>query len=275
MKMPCLLVVRSIGLVGRDATSGETSARIVSHFVHEVRKVNDSMNGCWDKKDSTSGEEPRVGKNDDSRTGRRQTCPVMVCGTASSLDDLDSKWIECFSAYLEVPRLSKDDLRALLSYLLGLTGAELDQAVAQTQNFVLADYFNLRDLARAEFSSKDAVLGDETSSYLAPPPFLQLAYESCGVHFKGSSNDKRTRPDDTHKLNTTEPLQKPVEIQFESLLKLIAVQNRRHAEMSGAPTVPTTSWDDVGGLFEAKRAIIDTITLPRERPELFRGQFFG
>ncbi|KAI8853669.1 P-loop containing nucleoside triphosphate hydrolase protein [Chytridium lagenaria] len=37
----------------------------------------------------------------------------------------------------------------------------------------------------------------------------------------------------------------------------------------GAPKIPKVSWDDVGGLDHVKAAVVDTIQLPLERPELF------
>ena len=37
----------------------------------------------------------------------------------------------------------------------------------------------------------------------------------------------------------------------------------------GAPKIPKVSWEDVGGLYEAKKEILDTIQLPLEQPQLF------
>merc|ERR1719510_2367720 len=36
----------------------------------------------------------------------------------------------------------------------------------------------------------------------------------------------------------------------------------------GAPTIPLVSWEDVGGLQEAKKEILDTILVPLKHPEL-------
>lgn len=41
------------------------------------------------------------------------------------------------------------------------------------------------------------------------------------------------------------------------------------ATSAGAPKIPKTSWNDVGGLFEAKKEILDTIQLPLTHPEMF------
>ena len=37
----------------------------------------------------------------------------------------------------------------------------------------------------------------------------------------------------------------------------------------GAPKIPNVQWDDVGGLADVKKDILDTIQLPLEHPELF------
>jgi peroxin-6 len=51
----------------------------------------------------------------------------------------------------------------------------------------------------------------------------------------------------------------------------IAVEAARKnfADAIGAPKIPNVSWDDVGGLTHVKDAVMETIQLPLERPELF------
>ncbi|XP_025937366.1 peroxisome biogenesis factor 6 [Apteryx rowi] len=41
-----------------------------------------------------------------------------------------------------------------------------------------------------------------------------------------------------------------------------------HSQAAGAPKIPSVSWEDVGGLQEVKKEILDTIQLPLEHPEL-------
>lgn len=42
-----------------------------------------------------------------------------------------------------------------------------------------------------------------------------------------------------------------------------------YADSIGAPKIPNVSWDDVGGLADVKKDILDTIQLPMDHPELF------
>lgn len=44
---------------------------------------------------------------------------------------------------------------------------------------------------------------------------------------------------------------------------------KNFADAIGAPKIPNVSWDDVGGLTHVKDAVMETIQLPLERPELF------
>lgn len=44
---------------------------------------------------------------------------------------------------------------------------------------------------------------------------------------------------------------------------------KNFADSIGAPKIPNVSWDDVGGLENVKDAVMETIQLPLERPELF------
>ncbi|EFR02168.1 peroxisomal biogenesis factor 6 [Nannizzia gypsea CBS 118893] len=44
---------------------------------------------------------------------------------------------------------------------------------------------------------------------------------------------------------------------------------KNFADSIGAPKIPNVTWDDVGGLSNVKDAVMETIQLPLERPELF------
>lgn len=62
--------------------------------------------------------------------------------------------------------------------------------------------------------------------------------------------------------------------QIASVLKCdfeVAVEaaRRNFSDSIGAPKIPNVGWDDVGGLANVKSAVMETIQLPLERPELF------
>jgi len=49
----------------------------------------------------------------------------------------------------------------------------------------------------------------------------------------------------------------------------VEAARKNFADAIGAPKIPNVSWDDVGGLENVKDAVMETIQLPLERPELF------
>ncbi|PYH93781.1 peroxisomal biogenesis factor 6 [Aspergillus ellipticus CBS 707.79] len=49
----------------------------------------------------------------------------------------------------------------------------------------------------------------------------------------------------------------------------VEAARKNFADSIGAPKIPNVSWQDVGGLTNVKDALIETIQLPLERPELF------
>ncbi|PLB52634.1 peroxisome assembly factor-2 [Aspergillus steynii IBT 23096] len=49
----------------------------------------------------------------------------------------------------------------------------------------------------------------------------------------------------------------------------VEAARKNFADSIGAPKIPNVGWDDVGGLTNVKDALVETIQLPLERPELF------
>ncbi|KAH8840895.1 peroxisomal assembly protein [Pyricularia oryzae] len=49
----------------------------------------------------------------------------------------------------------------------------------------------------------------------------------------------------------------------------VEAARKNFADAIGAPKIPSVTWDDVGGLGNVKDAVMETIQLPLERPELF------
>lgn len=49
----------------------------------------------------------------------------------------------------------------------------------------------------------------------------------------------------------------------------VEAARKNFADSIGAPKIPNVGWDDVGGLTNVKDALMETIQLPLERPELF------
>lgn len=55
----------------------------------------------------------------------------------------------------------------------------------------------------------------------------------------------------------------------EDMDKALGDARASYSDSIGAPKIPNVKWEDVGGLADIKKEILETVQLPLERPELF------
>ncbi|ORX84764.1 AAA-domain-containing protein [Anaeromyces robustus] len=70
-------------------------------------------------------------------------------------------------------------------------------------------------------------------------------------------------------INENDIIRAGVIINSEDIDKALEKARADHSDSIGAPKIPKVTWDDVGGLQNVKKDILDTIQLPLEHPELF------
>ncbi|KAJ2208777.1 peroxisomal assembly protein [Coemansia sp. RSA 521] len=70
-------------------------------------------------------------------------------------------------------------------------------------------------------------------------------------------------------LRTRDALLSGLVITNEDLLGALGDARASMSDTLGVPKIPNVKWDDVGGLADAKKDILDTIRLPMEQPHLF------
>ncbi|XP_043203974.1 peroxisome assembly factor 2-like isoform X2 [Amphibalanus amphitrite] len=63
----------------------------------------------------------------------------------------------------------------------------------------------------------------------------------------------------------------PLSLDSQDIQAGLGFVRARQAEVAGSPQIPDTRWQDVGGLGQVKREVVDLIQLPLARPELFAG----
>ncbi|XP_078503362.1 peroxisome biogenesis factor 6 [Lissotriton helveticus] len=165
--------------------------------------------------------------------------PVLVIGTTSRprYVVLDVQTTFLHEVRLEAP--SEEQRRSILQALTASLPLGKDVNLAKlakrTAGFVLGDFCAL--LAHSGRAACSRIQNSSASSQLSE----EEARELCAAGYPIIAEDFNLALDHLHEA---------------------------HAQAVGAPKVPSVQWQDVGGLQDVKREILDTVQLPLEHPEL-------
>ncbi|XP_016847023.2 peroxisome biogenesis factor 6 isoform X2 [Anolis carolinensis] len=165
--------------------------------------------------------------------------PVLVIGTTTKLGDIPTDLQTAFLHEVKIEVPSEEERKAMLSMLtenfpLGKE-VSLTKLARQTAGFVLGDFCALLSL-----SSHAAYTRIQSSSFLGAA-MDEEEHDFCAAGFPLLAEDFVTALDKLH------------EAQSQAI---------------GAPKIPSVFWQDIGGLQDVKKEILDTIQLPLEHPEL-------
>ncbi|XP_015281731.1 PREDICTED: peroxisome biogenesis factor 6 [Gekko japonicus] len=165
--------------------------------------------------------------------------PVLAVGTTSRLADVPADLQTAFLHEVKMEAPTEEQRKAMLSLLTeGLPlGREvsLSKLARQSPGFVLGDF-----CALLSHSSRAACTRIQNSSF---PGGLskEEEHDFCAAGFPLLAEDFSTALDKLHEA---------------------------HSQALGVPKIPSVFWQDVGGLQDVKKEILDTIQLPLEHPEL-------
>nr|XP_056708680.1 peroxisome biogenesis factor 6 isoform X2 [Euleptes europaea] len=165
--------------------------------------------------------------------------PVLVVGTTSRLGHVPADLQTAFLHEVKMEAPSEEQRKAMLSMLTeGLPlGREvsLSKLARQSAGFVLGDF-----CALLSHSSRAACTRIQNSSF---PGGLskEEEHDFCAAGFPLLAEDFSIALDKLHDA---------------------------HSQAVGAPKIPAVFWQDVGGLQDVKKEILDTVQLPLEHPEL-------
>ncbi|KAM6128219.1 LOW QUALITY PROTEIN: peroxisome biogenesis factor 6 [Pterocles gutturalis] len=162
--------------------------------------------------------------------------PVLVIGTTCKPQDVPA---DVQTAFLHEVKIdpSEEQRRSMLSVLtasLPLGKEELSKLARRTAGFVLGDF-----CALLSHSSRAACTRIQALSF--PGGLSEEAERDFCTAGSRCLEDFSVALDQLHDA---------------------------HSQAVGAPKIPSVSWQDVGGLQEVKKEILDTIQLPLEHPEL-------
>uniref|UniRef100_A0A8C3DMA1 Peroxisomal ATPase PEX6 n=1 Tax=Corvus moneduloides TaxID=1196302 RepID=A0A8C3DMA1_CORMO len=165
--------------------------------------------------------------------------PVLVVGTTCKPQDVPTDVQTAFLHEVKIEAPSEEQRRLMLSMLTASLplGKEvsLSKLARRTAGFVLGDF-----CALLSHSSRAACTRIQALSF---PGGLseEVERDFCSAGFPVLEEDFSAALDQLHDA---------------------------HSQAVGAPKIPSVSWQDVGGLQEVKKEILDTIQLPLEHPEL-------
>lgn len=249
---PAILLLRHFDVL-RNLISQEGSqsdhAGIISEIASVIKKftqpvISDEEVSLEGK--SNSGPELKCTE----RTRRNQ---VFLIAATESTEGLPHAVRRCFSHELSLTPISEEERAQMLAQCLqnipeisanGDMEHVVKDIVGQTSGFTPKD---LRALIAD--AGANVILRDNTQ-------------------FEPRETDERNFPSDSSA--QSKPVEEATQIPGkEDFAKALERSKKRNASALGAPKVPNVKWEDVGGLEDVKKAILDTVQLPLLHKDLF------
>ncbi|KAL0435846.1 UNVERIFIED_CONTAM: Peroxisome biogenesis protein 6 [Sesamum radiatum] len=180
--------------------------------------------------------------------------PVLLVAAADSSEGLPPTIRRCFSHEIKVGPLTEEQRFQLLSQsfqhvseLLPNNSAEdlVKDIVGQTSGFMP------RDLR--------ALVADAGANLISERKKLDP-----GIPEPRQGSSESNSIEDSSKLSDV-----PLGLGKENLTKALERSKKRNASALGTPKVPNVKWEDVGGLEDVKKSILDTVQLPLLHKDLF------
>ncbi|KAH0660381.1 hypothetical protein KY289_029129 [Solanum tuberosum] len=181
--------------------------------------------------------------------------PVLLVAAADSPEGLPPTIRRCFSHEISMDPLNEEQRKEMLSQSL--------QHVSE-----LLPNTSLEDLV------KDLV--GQTSGFM--PRDLRALVADVGanlVHSHASQDVKVVHGDLKEGSHESKPIENDgshdsaKSLSKEDVMKSLERSKKRNATALGTPKVPNVKWEDVGGLEDVKKSILDTVQLPLLHKDLF------
>ncbi|XP_050265419.1 peroxisome biogenesis protein 6 [Quercus robur] len=242
--LPTILLLRHFDVfrnLGSHEGSPNDQVGITSEVASVIRKFSEPVT---EDEDIYSEGEP----NDDSNlkdVGKVRRHRVLLVAAADSSEGLPPTIRRCFSHEISMGPLTEEQRVEMLtqslqsvSELLSNTGSEdfIKEIVGQTSGFMP------RDLC--------ALIADAGANLIP----------------SGNVPNEKVEPkeldSDSHEVA-------PQVLGKEGMTKALERSKKRNASALGTPKVPNVKWEDVGGLEDVKKSILDTVQLPLLHKDLF------
>ncbi|KAG2568804.1 hypothetical protein PVAP13_7NG400000 [Panicum virgatum] len=235
---PCIILLRHFDAIGK-ASSNEGPESEQSGIASNIESVIKQYTGQhWVAKDSTPGRDVNGSS-------------IILVATADSSEGMQQSIRRCFRHEIDMKTVNEEKRKKLISETL--------QGIATVADESMDDKF-IKDLAA------------QTSGFM-PRDILALVAD-VGVSFahkiaaekdcKGISDHEEILPESSSASQNEEK-----HFCKEDILSSLERAKKRNRAALGTPKVPNVKWEDVGGLEEVKKVILDTIQLPLMYKHLF------
>ncbi|XP_041004972.1 peroxisome biogenesis protein 6 isoform X2 [Juglans microcarpa x Juglans regia] len=233
--LPTILLLRHFD-VFRDLGSHEGSPNdqlgVTSEVASVIRKYTEPVN----EDDGTNSKgEPNGGFH----------MKVLLVAAADSSEGLPSTIRRCFSHEISMGPLTEEQRVEMLSQSL--------QSISKL----------LPDAGSEDFIKE---IAGQTSGFM--PRDMHALIADAGVNLIPRVNvpHQKVEPKEVDG-NPSEVV--PQDLGKEDLTKALERSKKRNASALGTPKVPNVKWEDVGGLEDVKKSILDTVQLPLLHKDLF------
>ncbi|CAI8613818.1 unnamed protein product [Vicia faba] len=249
---PTILLLRHFE-VFRDSHSPEISPNDqrgnASEVASVIRKFTEPV-GEHDENSLMKSNGEFVEKNAEKTSGH----PVLLIAAADSSEGLPSTIRRCFSHETKMGPLTEEQRAEMLLHSLqniyGLhSNTDLEgivkEIVGQTSGFMP------RDMC--------ALIADAGANLF---PSSNAEVDKVEPEVADSSLSSKVTEDKESEVSARKP-------EKEDLVNALERSKKRNASALGTPKVPNVKWDDVGGLEDVKKSILDTVQLPLLHKDLF------
>ncbi|KAG2574739.1 hypothetical protein PVAP13_7KG342700 [Panicum virgatum] len=247
---PCIMLLRHFDAIG-NASSNEDPESEQSGIASNIESVIKQYTGqSWVATDSMPGRDVN-GSSYPVEPEYVSSLQIILVATADSSEGMQQSIRRCFRHEIDMKTMNEEQRKKLISETL--------QGIATVADESIDDKF-VKDLAAqtSGFMSRDilALVADSGVSFAH-----KIAAEKDS---KGISDHEEILPESSSATQNEE-----IHFCKEDILCSLERAKKRNRAALGTPKVPNVKWEDVGGLEEVKKVILDTIQLPLMYKHLF------
>jgi peroxin-6 len=237
---PCIILLRHFDAIG-NASSNEGPGSEQSGIASNIESVIKQYTGQrWFAKDSMPGRDVN-GSSYPVEPEHVSSLQIILVATADSSEGMQQSIRRCFRHEFDMKTMNEEQRKKLISETLQGIASVADESIddkfvkdlaAQTSGFMPRDILALIADAGVSFAHKIAAEKDS----------------------KGISDHEEILPESSSATQNEEK-----HFCKEDILSSLERAKKRNRAALGTPKVPNVKWEDVGGLEEVKKVILDTI----------------